>query len=141
MVIEHETAEWSRGPIIDFAAVSEPRCPDGFEMVNGTFSGTKTYCLSSQSNFYSKPWIGDGFTMGSCSKKKKGYSGYTVYGIDPIKLNQFDSNYFCVKRDNTLNYHELSKLRSGRSIMSCASGNVCGSPTDEDRRFCLDSGK
>ena len=26
-VIEHETGEWSRGPIVDFAVVSEPQCP------------------------------------------------------------------------------------------------------------------
>jgi hypothetical protein len=29
-VIEHETGEWSKPPIVDFAAVSEPYCPDGF---------------------------------------------------------------------------------------------------------------
>ena len=41
MVVEHETGEWSRGAIVDFAAVSEPQCPKDFEMVSGTFSGTK----------------------------------------------------------------------------------------------------
>jgi hypothetical protein len=83
--------------------------------------------LSSSSAFFSKPWIGDGFTLGACSKKRK---GNTVYGISPVKLNQFDRNYFCVKRNNDLNYHELAKLRSGRTIVNCASGNVCGSATD-----------
>ena len=136
-VIEHETGEWSKGAIVDFAAVSEPQCPDGFEMITGTFSGTKTYCMSSRSYFFSKPWIGDGFTLGTCSKKNKGYN---VYGIGPEKLSQFDSNYFCVKRNNDLNYHELAKLRSSRSIVSCASGNICGSLTDPDRKFCLPIG-
>ena len=126
-VIEHETGEWSRGPIVDFVAVSEPQCPKDYEMVSGIFSGTKSYCLSSSSAFFSKPWIGDGFTLGACSKKRK---GNTVYGISPVKLNQFDRNYFCVKRKNDLNYHELAKLRSGRTIVNCASGNVCGSATD-----------
>jgi hypothetical protein len=32
-VIEHETGEWSRGPIVDFVAVSEPQCPKDYEMV------------------------------------------------------------------------------------------------------------
>ena len=99
-------------------------------MVSGTFSGTKSYCLTSSSAFYSKPWIGDGYTLGTCPNKKKKRESYTVYGIDPVKLNRFDSNYFCVKRNNELNYHELAKLRSGRTIVNCPSGNVCGSPTD-----------
>ena len=129
MVIEHETGEWSRGPIVDFAAVSEPQCPKDYEMVSGTFSGTKKFCLTSTNS--------DGFFVGTCGRRSRGSS---TAAITPVKLSQFDSNYFCVKRNNDLNYHELAKLRSGRTIVNCASGNVCGSPTDEDRRFCLASG-
>jgi len=46
-VIEHETGEWSQSPIVDFLAVSDSQCPSDYEMVTGTFSGTKTYCLNS----------------------------------------------------------------------------------------------
>jgi len=104
-VIEHETGEWGKAPIVDFAAVSEPTCPDGFEMVTGTFPGTRTFCMSSSSNFFEKPWIGAGFGVGACRKRSR---GTTIYGLGPRSLSQFDSNYFCIKRDKDLNYHKLS---------------------------------
>ena len=84
MVIEHETAEWNKAPIEDFLATRNSQCPSGYEMVTGTFPGTKTFCASSYSVLNSKPWLGDGYKLGACSKNKK---GYTVYGIGETRLN------------------------------------------------------
>ena len=59
-------------------AVQQPKCPEGYEMVTGTFSGTNTYCMSSLSYIFSKPLIGDGYNIGACPKKS---GGATVYGL------------------------------------------------------------
>ena len=84
MVIEHETAEWNKSPIVDFVAATDYQCPTGYDMVLGTFPGTQSMCLSSSSAFTSKPWIGDGYSLGACTKKKR---GYTVYGMGQTRLN------------------------------------------------------
>jgi hypothetical protein len=56
-----------------------------------------------------------------------------VFGIEETELNAFDGNYFCIKRDEELNYHKLAKLRTGRGsgiIGSCGTSNECGAIGD-----------
>ncbi len=43
-VIEHETKEWSKGVIVDFESSQSETCSLGYELVTGTFPGTKSYC-------------------------------------------------------------------------------------------------
>jgi hypothetical protein len=68
MVIEHETAEWSKGVIVDFESSQYETCTEGFELVTGTFPGTQSYCQTSST----KPVFGDGYKKGSCNSKDKG---------------------------------------------------------------------
>jgi hypothetical protein len=128
-VIEHETGEWGKGAIVDFVATNYQGCPDGYEMITGTFSGTETYCPTST---FGK---GDGYSRGKCSSKSK---KTTHYGLAPVPLKLFDGNYFCVKRDPELNYHNLALLRTAGD---CSGDSLCGSPSDKDRKFCLKNGK
>ncbi len=108
-VVLHETVEWDKSPITDFMAVQQPKCPEGYEMVNGSFPGINNYCMSSLSYIFSKPLWGNGYSLGDCPKKS---SGTTVRGLAPQILNKFDSNYFCVQRNKNFDYHQLSKMRS-----------------------------
>ena len=58
-VVENETNEWSKPPIIDIIAVNTTTCPFEYEMVSGTFFGTKNYC-NYRSGIY---------TVGGCKRK------------------------------------------------------------------------
>ena len=72
-------------------------------MSTGMFSGTKTHCPD-----YFKPLWGAGYSLGTCRSKSK---KITTNGVGPTVVKQFDGMYFCVKRNQEMNYHELVKLR------------------------------
>ena len=55
MVIEHETAEWSKSPITDFMAVQQPKCPEGYEMLTDMFPGINSICPRSEEFMTKKP--------------------------------------------------------------------------------------
>jgi hypothetical protein len=122
-VIEYETREWSKPPIVDLLAVNASQvqsCPDGYEMVAGRFFGTKDYCQYFTS-----------YNVGRC-KRKQGL--YTVEGLDPTTFKRFDDQYLCVKRDNETDYHKLAVMRDART---CSADSGCGSSLDPSKRFCL----
>ena len=109
-------------------------------MVTGTFPGTNTYCPASNVRPTKPiPGVNNNFKLGSCSSKDKGR--FTVQGMSPAKLTSFDGMSFCVKRNPDLTYHAVSKLRSAKGDSDCSSANLCGSPSDKDRRFCLKAGE
>jgi hypothetical protein len=122
-VIQRETQEWSKSPIVDivYKNLTDPICPPDYEMVTGTFMGTKDYCVY---------LIGD-YTVGRC-KRKRGL--YTVQGIDPLSFNKFQNQILCAKRDKALDYHQLALERDSRS---CPSTSGCGSDSDANKRFCF----
>ena len=79
-------------------------------MISGYFSGTEMYCPR---------WTifgGADYTKGKCSDK---YDFSTVVGFKPAPLKNFDGVSFCIKRNQGLNYHTLSLLRSTDKAMSC----------------------
>ena len=67
-VIHYETKEWASGPIIDLISQSTLTCPTDYELLQGLFYGTKTYC----------PTLGGGYALKKCSKKSK---SFTVRGL------------------------------------------------------------
>ncbi len=79
-------------------------------MVSGYFSGTETYCPSLAI------FGGSDYSKGSCSGK---YDFSTVVGFKPAQLRYFDGVSFCIKRNQELNYHTLSLLRSADQTMTC----------------------
>jgi hypothetical protein len=49
-------------------------------------------------------------------------------------FDKFDGQYFCAKRDKTMDYHKLAKMRA----QSCTGNTLkCGSKNDTDRQFCM----
>jgi hypothetical protein len=93
-IIQRETQEWNKSPIVDivYKNLTDPVCPPEYEMVTGTFMGTKDYCVY---------LVGD-YTVGRC-KRKRGL--YTVEGVDPLSFNKFQNQILCAKRDKALDYH------------------------------------
>ena len=67
-VIHYETKEWASGPIIDLISQSTLTCPTDYELLQGLFYGTETYC----------PTLGGGYALKKCSKKSK---SITVRGL------------------------------------------------------------
>lgn len=109
--IQYETAEWGVGVIEDISAVTAGKdCPPDFSMVSGYFSGTDNYCPTFTI------FGGPDYIKGTCSGK---YDFTTVAGFQPARLRFFDGVSFCIRRNQGLNYHALSLLRSTDQAMNC----------------------
>jgi hypothetical protein len=110
-VIQYETAEWGVGAIEDISAVTSGKvCPPDFTMVSGYFSGTENYCPTFTI------FGGPDYKKGTCPGK---YDFSTIAGFKPAPLRYFDGVSFCIKRNQGLNYHTLSLLRSIDQAMAC----------------------
>ena len=120
LVIRDETAEWSKGPIVDIIdAPLNGTCPSSYELVPVSFPGTRTICRR-----YSGTFI-----VGQCRRRDR--FGFTEIGLDSLDLNIFNGVQICVKRNSVINYHSMVKQRS-----SVCSQGFCGSSNDTEKRFC-----
>ena len=120
-VIRTESQEWNKHPIVDVITTNATTCPENHEQVTGIFFGTRNYCN----------YIVKGYTVGSC-KRKQGL--YTTNGLDPSTFKKFDNSTICIKRDTSLDYHQLATMRDSRT---CSLDSGCGSSIYSDKRFCL----
>jgi hypothetical protein len=109
-ILKVETLEWSKAPIVSLSAVPPSgMCASGSTVVHGNFSGIYPRCN----------YIGGGYRIGVC-RRHEGL--YTSFGINPVPFTDFDNQKMCANRDPTLDYHQLSQMRSGRS--SCLSNTI-----------------
>jgi hypothetical protein len=53
-----ESADWSKGAIVDVVATSSSACPPDYEAVTAHFPGTSNYC---------QVWLSGDILMGDCS--------------------------------------------------------------------------
>jgi hypothetical protein len=97
-ILQNESREWNKSPIIDiFAVPQKEMCPPG-DLVAGVFPGTNSYC----SLYYGEARIAK-----SCNKGESHH-----VGMHPIPFEKFNEQYLCFKRDLTMNYHKLVQLRA-----------------------------
>ena len=97
-ILQNESREWNKSPIIDiFAVPQKEMCPPG-DLVTGVFPGTNSYC----SLYYGEARIAK-----SCNKGESHH-----VGMHPTPFEKFNGQYLCFKRDLTMNYHKLVQLRA-----------------------------
>jgi hypothetical protein len=97
-ILQNESREWNKSPIIDiFAVPQKEMCPPG-DLVTGVFPGTNSYC----SLYYGEARIAK-----SCNKGESHH-----VGMHPTPFEKFNWQYLCFKRDLTMNYHKLVQLRA-----------------------------
>ena len=100
-LIRIETQEWSKGPIVSMMSpLNNVRCPNETETITGTFSGIMPRCEYYFSNTY---------YIGACRRKE---GGTTWPGLNPVEFEKLDNQYICAKRDRSMDYHQLAKMRS-----------------------------
>ena len=117
-LIKIETDDWLRAPIVSIMSPANMmKCPNDTETIYGTFSGINPRCN----------YIGGSYRVGAC-RRKEGF--YTSKGLNAIDFDKFDGSYFCAKRDRSMDYHSLAKMRS----KNCMANTIrCGSKNDTDR--------
>ena len=97
-ILQNESREWNKSPIIDIFAVPQKEiCAPG-DLVTGVFPGTNSYC----SLYYGEARIAK-----SCNKGESHH-----VGMHPTPFEKFNGQYLCFKRDLTMNYHKLVQLRA-----------------------------
>eukprot|EP00347_Sterkiella_histriomuscorum_P001377 403372269 len=99
------------------------QCPSGYEKITGKFLGTRDICRIS----------GNQYELGQCDKNR----GTSVKGIPETDFDIFYGNILCIKRSQSLNYHQIVQLRG---IYSCDDLDRCGSWVGSqkfDYGYCL----
>ena len=79
---------------MDLISTTGGQCPSDYELVDGKFFGTLTYCKR----------LLFGNSIGACGKKK---TGTTVNGLGEESVSRINDQLLCVKRDTFNNYHTL----------------------------------
>jgi len=99
-LIRIETEDWNRAPIVSLMnPLNNAKCPNDTETITGTFLGVNPRCN----------YLDGSYRVGTC-RRREGF--YNSYGMNPVEFSRFDNLTICAKRDKSMDYHQLAKMRS-----------------------------
>lgn len=108
------TKDWARSPIIDIKAINQTtdgktvksrlqRCPDGYELsAEALWWGTKRGCICSKTGLHTT-------LQEACSSEMLAAGCVDSPYIPEQKVNVIDGFTYCIKRDYSYNYLNISR--------------------------------
>jgi hypothetical protein len=75
--------------------------------------------------------LSNGYQSYTITPCRKNNFGTERFGVPPSELPIFDNRHICIKRDSSLTYHSIVKMRTDE--IGCKNKNKCGPQINQEK--------